>query len=214
MDLGQRHRDVVMAVQPMETQLVIDRGEGSYLVANDGTRYLDLASGIAVNAVGYTHPQVVAAIEGQLKRHLHLYSGTGYQNSLVTYAEALIGEIEQGYKVFFGNSGTEAVEAAIKLARFATGRPAIIAFRGAFHGRTLGALSLTDSAARYRSPYEPLLPSVYHVPSPAFHTATVMAGAYGIGAHRADESIDAEYAFGELPLLIIALVRRLWQDPP
>ena len=156
-----------MPVQPMETELVIERGEGPYLVTADGRRYLDLATGIAVNAVGYGHPKVLAAIDEQVRRHLHLYSGTGYQRVLVAYAEALREETGQGYKIFFGNSGTEAVEAAIKLSRFATGRPAVIAFRGSFHGRSLGALSLTDSAARYRSPYEPLLPAVYHVDYPA-----------------------------------------------
>ncbi len=156
-----------MPVQPMETELEVERGEGPYLFTTDGRRYLDLATGIAVNAVGYGHPKVLAAIDEQVHRHLHLYSGTGYQRALVAYAEALRQEIGGTYKIFFGNSGTEAVEAAVKLARFATGRPAVIAFRGSFHGRSLGALSLTDSAARYRSPYEPLLPAVYHVDYPA-----------------------------------------------
>lgn len=167
MKISERHRRAVMAVQPMETELEIERGDGPYLYTADGRRLLDLASGIAVNAVGYSHPRVVAAIEVQLKRHLHLYSGTGYQPALVDYAEALCQELPPDYRLFFGNSGTEAVEAAIKLARFVTGRPAVIAFRGAFHGRTLGALSLTASAARYRSGYEPLLPSVYHLDYPA-----------------------------------------------
>ncbi len=157
----------MMPVQPMETELSISHGQGSYLYTVDGRRYLDLATGIAVNAVGYGHPKVIQAIEDQARRHLHLYSGTGYQDALIDYAEAILAEIGSGYKIFFGNSGTEAVEAAIKLARFVTGRPGVIAFRGGFHGRSLGALSLTDSAARYRSPYEPLLPSVYHVPYPA-----------------------------------------------
>ena len=151
----------------METELEVERGEGSYLFTRDGRRYLDLATGIAVNSVGYGHPKVIAAIEEQVHRHLHLYSGTAYQKVLVDYAEALRQEMGGGAKIFFGNSGTEAVEAAVKLARFATGRPAVVAFRGSFHGRSLGALSLTDSAARYRSPYEPLLPAVYHVDYPA-----------------------------------------------
>ncbi len=151
----------------METELELVRGEGPYLFTPDGTRYLDLATGIAVNAVGYSHPKVLAAIDEQVHRHLHLYSGTAYQQVLVAFAEALQKEIGPSYKLFFGNSGTEAVEAAVKLSRFATGRPAVIAFRGSFHGRSLGALSLTDSAARYRSPYEPLLPAVYHVDYPA-----------------------------------------------
>jgi 4-aminobutyrate aminotransferase len=167
LDIQARYRAAIMPVQPMETQLEITHGEGSYLYARDGRRYLDLATGIAVNAVGYGHPAVVQAIEEQVRRHLHLYSGTGYQAALIDYAEALLSGIGDDFQIFFGNSGTEAVEAAIKLARFATGRPAIIAFRGSFHGRSLGALSLTDSAARYRSPYEPLLPSVYHIDYPA-----------------------------------------------
>ncbi|MDA8332410.1 MAG: aminotransferase class III-fold pyridoxal phosphate-dependent enzyme [Candidatus Dormibacteraeota bacterium] len=165
--ISDRHRAAIMAVQPMETELEIERGEGSHLFAADGRTYLDLATGIAVNAVGYGHPQVVRAIEEQLHRHLHLYSGTGYQSALVAYAEALLEELPQGFRLFFGNSGTEAVEAAIKMARFVTGRPGIIAFRGAFHGRTMGSLSLTASAARYRAQYEPLLPSVYHLDYPA-----------------------------------------------
>ncbi|MHB1575251.1 MAG: aspartate aminotransferase family protein [Candidatus Dormibacteria bacterium] len=167
MSISERHRATVMAVQPMETELEMVRGDGPYLYTADGRQLLDLATGIAVNAVGYSHPRVLAAIEGQLKRHLHLYSGTGYQAALVDYAEALCQELPADYRIFFGNSGTEAVEAAIKLARFVTGRPGVIAFRGSFHGRTLGALSLTASAARYRSGYEPLLPSVYHIDYPA-----------------------------------------------
>lgn len=167
MDIAERYRSAIMSVQPMETELEVSRGEGAYLFTKDGRKYLDLASGIAVNALGYGHPEVVRAVEEQVRRHLHLYSGTAYQDVLIDYAEALLAELANDYKIFFGNSGTEAVEAAIKLARFATGRPAIIAFRGSFHGRSLGALSLTDSAARYRSPYEPLLPSVYHVEFPA-----------------------------------------------
>lgn len=151
----------------MDTQLEISHGEGPYLVATDGKRYLDMATGIAVNALGYGHPEVLSAIDTQIHRHLHLYGGTAYQEPVVAYAEALIEEIGDDVQIFFGNSGTEAVEAAIKLARFATKRPGIIAFRGAFHGRTLGAVSLTASAAKYRSAYEPLLPSVYHIDYPA-----------------------------------------------
>ncbi len=165
--ISERHRAAIMAVQPMETQLEVDRGEGPYLFTTDGRRYLDFATGIAVNALGYGHPRVLEAVHEQLQRHLHLYSGTGYQEVLVAYAEALRAEFAGDFQIFFGNSGTEAVEAAIKLARFVSRRPAVIAFRGGFHGRTLGSLSLTASAARYRSGYEPLLPSVYHLDYPA-----------------------------------------------
>jgi 4-aminobutyrate aminotransferase len=166
-DLAARYQQAFAPVMPMETELEIDHGEGSYLVAQDGRRYLDLATGIAVNALGYGHPAVMAAIREQAERNLHLYHGTGYQEVVVAYAEALLAEVGGDRRLFFGNSGAEAVEAAIKLARYSTGRPALIAFRGAFHGRTLGALSLTASAARYRAPYEPLVPSVYHVDYPA-----------------------------------------------
>ncbi len=165
--LAERHRAAIMPVQPMETEIEVERGQGPYLFDRQGQRWLDLATGIAVNALGYGHPRVLAAIEEQLQRHLHLYSGTGYQEVLVQYAEDLLTELPAGYQIFFGNSGAEAVEAAIKLARSATGRPGVVAFRGGFHGRSLGALSLTASAARYRSAYEPLLPSIYHVDYPA-----------------------------------------------
>jgi len=167
MDIAARYRQAFAPVMPMETELVIDHGEGSYLVATDGRRYLDLATGIAVNAIGYGHPAVLAAIREQAERNLHLYHGTGYQEVVVAYAEALLAELGGDRRLFFGNSGAEAVEAAIKLSRYSTGRPGLIAFRGAFHGRTLGAVSLTASAARYRAPYEPLVPSVYHIDYPA-----------------------------------------------
>lgn len=167
MDIAGRYARAFAPVMPMETELEIERGEGPYLVAADGRRYLDLATGIAVNALGYGHPAVLAALGEQAERNLHLYHGTGYQEVVVAYAEALLDEIGGERRLFFANSGAEAVEAAIKFARYTTGRPGLIAFRGAFHGRTLGALSLTASAARYRSPYEPLVPSVYHVDYPA-----------------------------------------------
>ncbi len=167
MTLAERYRAALAPVVPMETSIEIARGEGSYLVATDGRRYLDLVMGIAVNALGYGHPAVIRAVTEQVSRHMHVYSGSGYQESVVAFAEALTAEVGADSLVFFGNSGAEAVEAAIKAARFATKRPAIIAFRGSFHGRTLGALSLTASAARYRSAYEPLLPSVYHLDYPA-----------------------------------------------
>jgi 4-aminobutyrate aminotransferase len=167
MTLAERYRAALAPVVPMETDMEISHGEGPYLVASDGRRYLDFVMGIAVNALGYGHPAVVEAVTEQARRHMHVYSGSGYQNSVVAYAEALQAEVGDGSLTFFGNSGAEAVEAAIKAARFVTGRPAIVAFRGSFHGRTLGALSLTASAARYRSSYEPLLPSVYHIDYPA-----------------------------------------------
>ncbi|MCL5971556.1 MAG: aminotransferase class III-fold pyridoxal phosphate-dependent enzyme [Firmicutes bacterium] len=162
-----RYRRSIAGVVPMETSLHISSGHGPYLETTTGERYLDLATGIAVNALGYQHPQVTEALMAQARRHLHLYGGTGYQDVVIDFAEAILATLQGDYQVFFGNSGTEAVEAAIKLSRWSTGRPGIVAFRGAFHGRSLGALSLTASAAKYRSAYEPLLPSVYHIDYPA-----------------------------------------------
>lgn len=162
-----RYRRSLAGVVPMETSLHIAAGYGPYLETTTGERYLDLATGIAVNALGYQHPRVTEALIAQAHRHLHLYGGTGYQDVVIDFAEAILATLEGDYQLFFGNSGTEAVEAAIKLSRWSTGRPGIIAFRGAFHGRSLGALSLTASAAKYRSAYEPLLPSVYHIDYPA-----------------------------------------------
>jgi 4-aminobutyrate aminotransferase len=167
MDITERYRKSIAGVVPLETPIEFVRGEGPYLYDAHGKRYLDLMTGIAVNVLGYGHPAILQALDQQAHQYFHLYNGLGYQRIVADFAEAVQSIAEPDYPVYFGNSGAEAVEAAIKLARYATGRPGIIAFRGAFHGRTLGALSLTASNASYRSGYEPLVPSVYHVDYPA-----------------------------------------------
>lgn len=167
MDIEARYRQSIAGVVPLETPIEFVRGQGSYLYDAQGKRYLDLMTGIAVNVLGYGHPAILQALDQQAHQYFHLYNGLGYQRIVAEFAEAVQSIAEVDYPVYFGNSGAEAVEAAIKLARYATGRPGIIAFRGAFHGRTFGALSLTASNARYRSGYEPLVPSVYHVDYPA-----------------------------------------------
>jgi 4-aminobutyrate aminotransferase len=148
------------------TPMTVDHGRGSYVWDSNGRRYLDFACGIATTNVGHTHPRVVAAIKAQAERLTHL-SVVAHHAPGIELAEAVAriapGNLDQ---VFFGNSGTEAIEGAIKLARYLTGRPALIAFRGGFHGRTYGALSLTTSKALYRRGYDPLLPEVYVVPYP------------------------------------------------
>src|SRR4029077_14679855 len=148
------------------TPIVVDHAKGSYMYSVDGRRYLDFASGIAVTNLGHGHPAVVAASKAQLDKVIHA-SVVAHHEPAIELAERIAavapGKLD---KVFFANSGAEAVEGAIKLARYATGRPALIAFQGAFHGRTYGALSLTASKGYYRERYEPLLPSVYHVPYP------------------------------------------------
>jgi 4-aminobutyrate aminotransferase len=148
------------------TPLVIDHAQGSYLYDVEGHRYLDFACGIAVTNLGHGHPAVLRAAHEQIDRLVHT-SVVAHHQPAIELAERLAA-VAPGTdnKVFFANSGAEAVEGAIKLARYVTGRPAIIGFQGAFHGRTYGALSLTASKAYYRERYEPFLPSIYHAPYP------------------------------------------------
>jgi len=148
-----------------EYPLVIDRGERAMVEDVDGNRYLDFMAGIAVSSTGYGHPEVVAAVKQAAERFLHICGGDFYYESLAALCERLA-KLAPGpskKRVFLSNSGTEAVEGAIKLARHATGRKALIAFQGAFHGRTTGALSLTSSKSRQRARFGPLLPDVHHV---------------------------------------------------
>jgi len=147
---------------------VMDRGEGCWVTDVDGNRFLDFTAGIAVVTTGHSHPKVVAAVEEQARRFLHMSGTDFYYQSEIELAERLEAKILPGTpaKVFFTNSGAEAIEGAMKLARFATGRPSYIAFIGAFHGRTFGALSLTASKASQRRRFAPLLSSVFHAPFP------------------------------------------------
>jgi 4-aminobutyrate aminotransferase len=147
---------------------VMDRGEGCWVTDVDGNRFLDFTAGIAVVTTGHAHPKVVAAVEEQARRFLHMSGTDFYYQSEIELAERLEAKILPGIpaKVFFTNSGAEAIEGAMKLARFATGRPSYIAFIGAFHGRTFGALSLTASKASQRRRFAPLLSSVFHAPFP------------------------------------------------
>ena len=149
-----------------EYPLVIERGEGSVVVDVDGNRFLDFMAGIAVNVTGYSHPKVVEAIKRQSEKFFHICSTDFYYQSFADLCERLAKIVPMSGKksVFLSNSGSEAVETAIKLARYHTKRPYIIAFFGAFHGRTMGALSLTASKAKQRAFFSPLMPGVYHVP--------------------------------------------------
>ncbi len=134
----------------------------------DGNRFLDFNAGIAVASTGHCHPRVRAAIEQQAARLIHMSGTDFYYENMVELAERLAASAPGGVprRVYFGNSGAEAVEAAMKLARYATGREKFIAFFGGFHGRTMGALSLTASKAVQRRGFGPLIPGVYHVPYP------------------------------------------------
>jgi 4-aminobutyrate aminotransferase len=147
---------------------VIERGYGSMVEDVDGNVFLDCAAGIAVNSTGHAHPDVVKAITDQAQKFLHMSGTDFYYEPQVRLAEELasIVPIHGGVRSFFGNSGSEAIEACLKLSRYATGRQNIIAFFGAFHGRSMGSLSLTASKVIQRRGFGPLLPGVYHAPYP------------------------------------------------
>ena len=148
--------------------LVVKKAQGVWVEDVDGNRFLDFNSGIAVCNTGHCHPRVVEAIRRQAEQLIHMSGSDFYYDAQSTLA-AKLSEIAPGPKekrVFFGNSGAEAIEAALKLARYHTKRPLIIAFLGAFHGRTMGALSLTASKAIFEKGFSPLVPGVTHVPYP------------------------------------------------
>ena len=143
-------------------------GQGHRLYDTDGRAYLDFANSIAVTALGHHHPRVTAAIHAQVDRLIGPTGAIGYAEPVVRLAGMLADTLPAPIDtVFFVNSGSEAVEAALKLARRVTGRPGIVAFRGAFHGRTFGAASVTTSSLNYRAGYEPFVPGVYFAPYPA-----------------------------------------------
>jgi len=143
------------------TDIAVSHAEGIYIYDQSGRRYTDFTSGHAVCNIGHNHPAVVEAIKKQAGSLIHAGSIFYYQ-SLYDLVERLSDITPPGMdRFFFANSGAEAVEGAIKLARYHTGRQGIISFTGAFHGRTLGAVSLTSSSVKYRAHYHPLLPSVY-----------------------------------------------------
>jgi 4-aminobutyrate aminotransferase len=151
-----------------EYPLAIAGGAGAMAEDVDGNRYIDFMAGIAVSSTGYNHPKVVLAIQEAAGRFLHICGTDFYFDGFSRLAERL-GHSVPGpsrKRVFLSNSGTEAVEGAIKLARYHTRRPALVAFHGSFHGRSYGAMSLTSSKAKQRSHFGPFLPEVYHVNYP------------------------------------------------
>jgi len=157
------------AISPSMTrsyEFVMDHGSGSLVWDVDGARFIDFTAGIAVNATGHCHPEVVQAIKDQADKFIHM-SGTDFYYAVqVDLAEKLnsLAPGSEPKQAFFTNSGTEAVEAAFKLARYHTGCARVIAFLGAFHGRSMGALSLTASKYVHREGFAPLVPGVTHVP--------------------------------------------------
>jgi len=173
----ERDHGVVSPSYTRDYPLVARTGRGALVDDVDGNTFLDFAAGIAVVATGHCHPQVVAAIQKQAADLIHMSCTDFYYEGMVTFAERLaaIAPGKTPKRVYFGNSGTEAVETAMKLARYHTKRDKFIAFHGCFHGRTMGSLSLTASKAVQRKHFGSLLGGVFHAPYP-----NTYRGAYGV----------------------------------
>ncbi|MBD2194245.1 MULTISPECIES: acetyl ornithine aminotransferase family protein [Calothrix] len=162
----ERDRNVTSPSYTRDYPLVVARGEGCMVEDVDGNVFLDMTAGIAVTNTGHAHPEVVAAIQAQSAQLLHMSGTDFYYEPMVELAEKLAvrAPFPQGARVFFTNSGAESNEGAIKLARYYTKRSHIVAFLGAFHGRTYGAMSLTGSKAVQRANFGPFVPGVTHIP--------------------------------------------------
>ncbi len=180
--LVERDHHVVSPSYTRDYPLVAKIGRGATVEDVDGNTFLDFAAGIAVVATGHCHPEVVAAIQKQAAELIHMSGTDFYYPSMVELAEKLasIAPGKESKRVYFGNSGAEAIEAAIKLVKFHTKRDKLIAFHGAFHGRTMGALSLTASRAVQRKGFGTLLSGVFHMPFPDTYRGT-----YGIRPEHA-----------------------------
>jgi 4-aminobutyrate aminotransferase len=182
----ERDHTVVSPSYTRDYPMVAKTGRGAMVEDTDGNTFLDFAAGIAVVATGHCHPQVVAAIQKQAAELIHMSCTDFYYRGMVELAEKLasIAPGKSAKRVYFGNSGTEAVEAAMKLARYHTKRDKFIAFYGCFHGRTFGSLSLTASKAVQRKHFGSLLAGVFHAPYP-----NTYRGAYG--GHPENAAADA-----------------------
>lgn len=191
-------RDGVAPVWARYTDLVVESGSGSWLTTVDGQRYLDYTSGIGVTNTGHAHPRVVAAIADQAAKVIHAQQNIVYhQPGLELHARLprfFPAEADPADPIglFLANSGAEAIEAAVKLAKTATRRPLIVAFRGGFHGRTHGTMALTSSSVRMRGHYEPLLGGVHFVPFP--DPLRVGAGSSSAALERTMAALDELFA--------------------
>ncbi len=200
-------RSVVPGVWSRYTDLVVDRGEGSWLVTVDGERYLDYSSGIGVTNTGHAHPRVVAAVQAQAAKLLHGQQNIVYHEPGLRLYERLRHVLPgDGWQAFLANSGAEAVEAAVKLARAATGRPAVVAFRGGFHGRSAQTMALTTSRVSIRGAFEPLPGSVYHTAYPYCYRAS--GGPHDPSACTCDWEAQLELLFAQVvsPSKVAAIV--------
>ena len=185
---------VVPPVWGRITNLDVDHGEGSWLITRDGERYLDYSSGIGVTNTGHAHPRVVAAIQAQAAKLLHGQQNILFHEPGLRLYDRLRTVLPGGpWQAFLSNSGAEAVEAAVKLARVATGRPAIMAFRYGYHGRTAQTMALTTAKDVYRGAFEPLPGSIYHTPYPYCYRAP--GGAHSPDACSCDWEAQLDLTF-------------------
>ena len=166
LSMNERANKVIGPVAARATSLGITRGEGCFIWDENNRKYIDFASGVAVCNTGHNHPEVMEAAKKQIDELIHGGHNVVLYESYVKLAEKLIEAMGGNRMLYYSNSGAEANEGAIKLAKYVNKRPAIISFMGAFHGRTLGALSVTTSKSKFRENYEGLLPSVYFAEYP------------------------------------------------
>jgi 4-aminobutyrate aminotransferase len=165
--MGQDLRQHLSAAWSHYTDIVADYAQGAYIYAVDGRRYLDFTSGIGVTSTGHCHPRVVAAAREQIGRLIHGQINVVVHQPVLNLVRELLAVVPKGLEeFFFANSGAEAVEAAVKLSRQATGRANIIVFQGGFHGRTVGTMALTTSNTIYTAGHHPFMPGVYVAPYP------------------------------------------------
>ncbi len=191
-DLQNRFEEIIAPVIQFDYQVEIVEGKGSWVTAADGRQYLDFACGIATTNMGHRPDSVVAAAQDQLNKLWHA-GGSFLYEPIVAAAENIIEIAPDGIdKVLFMNSGAEAVEASVKLARKVSGRQGIMTFRGGFHGRTMGSVTYTTSKAKYRQGYHPLVPSVFVTPFPAsVPVGDVPRGSQCVRAQRVGVQVQA-----------------------
>jgi 4-aminobutyrate aminotransferase len=199
-----RDERALAGVLPRYYDVVAERGEGSWLIDVEGRRYLDLGAGIGVNATGHGHARVVEAIVEQARALVHT-SVVVHHRRNVELAERIGGlcPFLDEPQVFFCNSGAEAVDGALKLARKATGRPGVVGFHRAFHGRTLAATTLTTAKGRYREGYQPLLPGVYHAPYCVPHEAASPADATRAALDGLDRVLALDIPASDVGAMIV-----------
>ncbi len=167
-EIVRRDTEVISPSYTRSYPFVMSHGKGNMVWDIDGNRYIDFTAGVAVLNTGHCHPEVVEAVKAQAEKFLHMAGTDFYLPDAVDLAEALCRVTPGDFpkQVFFTNSGTESVEAAMKLCRHHTGRPALISFLGAFHGRTYGSMSLSTSKYLHRTGFQPLLAGIYQAPYP------------------------------------------------